>query len=94
MLSSDRWEMFKYDAFDRLQPKSVPQVGSHQSNWAAQHSGPGAVAHSSFTIRATTVMASENSGGNPAPTQIPRGKQGHLRSLFSLPWPSKPFLSF
>jgi hypothetical protein len=32
MLSSDRWEMFKYDAFDRLQPKSVPQVGSHQSN--------------------------------------------------------------
>ena len=31
MLSSDTWVMFKCDAFNRLQPKSVPQAGSHQS---------------------------------------------------------------
>jgi hypothetical protein len=75
MLSSDTWETFNCYAFDRLQTKSASQVGSYQSNWAAQHSDPGVVAHSSFTIRATTVMTSENSGGNPAPTQVPRGKK-------------------
>ena len=94
MLSSDTWETFNCYAFDRLQTKSASQVGSHQSKLAAQHSGPGAVAHTSFTIRDTTVMASENSGGNPSPTQVLRGKQVHLHSLSSLCWPSKPLLSF
>ena len=90
MLSSDTWVVMPLTDFNQSRfPKSAPT-----NHWAVQHSGPGAIAHFAFTIRATTVMASENSGGNPAPTQVPRGKQGHLRSLFSLPWSSKPLLSF
>jgi len=80
MLSSDTWVVMPLTDFNQTRfPKLAPT-----NHCAVQHSDPGAVAHFAFTIRATAVTASENSGGNPADTSSERKTRPPAFSIFAV----------